>query len=30
VPQVMRVFDACMALDAFSRTRPEACPDAAG
>ena len=30
VPQVMRVFDACMALDAFERTRPEACPDAAG
>jgi maleylacetoacetate isomerase/maleylpyruvate isomerase len=30
VPQVMRVFDACMALEAFERTRPEACPDAAG
>jgi maleylacetoacetate isomerase/maleylpyruvate isomerase len=30
LPQVMRVFDACMALDAFERTRPEACPDAAG
>jgi maleylacetoacetate isomerase len=30
VPQVMRVFDACMALDAFERTRPEACPDAGG
>jgi maleylacetoacetate isomerase/maleylpyruvate isomerase len=29
VPQVMRVFDACMALPAFERTRPEACPDAA-
>lgn len=29
VPQVMRVFDACMKLDAFERTRPEACPDAA-
>ncbi len=29
VPQVMRVFDACMALDAFERTRPERCPDAA-
>ena len=27
VPQVMRVFDACMKLDAFERTRPEACPD---
>lgn len=29
VPQVMRVFDACMALDAFARTQPSACPDAA-
>jgi maleylacetoacetate isomerase len=29
LPQVMRVFDACMALEAFERTRPEACPDAA-
>ena len=29
VPQVMRVFDACMKLDAFDKTRPEACPDAA-
>ena len=28
VPQVMRVFDACMKLDAFERTRPEVCPDA--
>jgi maleylacetoacetate isomerase/maleylpyruvate isomerase len=28
VPQVMRVFDACMLLPAFERTRPEACPDA--
>jgi maleylacetoacetate isomerase/maleylpyruvate isomerase len=28
VPQVMRVFDACMQLEAFSATRPEACPDA--
>ncbi len=28
VPQVMRVFEACMKLDAFERTRPEACPDA--
>jgi len=27
VPQVMRVFDACMKLDAFERTRPEHCPD---
>ncbi len=27
VPQVMRVFDACMRLDAFEKTRPEACPD---
>jgi maleylacetoacetate isomerase len=29
VPQVMRVFDACMQLDAFSKTQPSACPDAA-
>ncbi len=29
VPQVMRVFDACMQLDAFEQTRPEKCPDAA-
>jgi maleylacetoacetate isomerase/maleylpyruvate isomerase len=29
VPNVMRVFDACMALDAFEATRPEKCPDAA-
>ena len=28
VPNVMRVFDACMKLDAFEKTRPEACPDA--
>ncbi len=28
VPQVMRVFQACMGLDAFEKTRPEACPDA--
>jgi maleylacetoacetate isomerase len=28
LPQVMRVFDACMRLDAFERTRPENCPDA--
>jgi maleylacetoacetate isomerase len=28
VPQVMRVFAACMQLDAFEKTRPEACPDA--
>jgi len=28
VPNVMRVFDACMQLDAFEKTRPEACPDA--
>lgn len=28
VPQVMRVFERCMQLDAFERTRPEACPDA--
>ncbi|MBK7617605.1 MAG: maleylacetoacetate isomerase [Vitreoscilla sp.] len=29
VPNVMRVFEACMALDAFESTRPEKCPDAA-
>jgi len=29
VPNVMRVFDACMALPAFEQTRPERCPDAA-
>jgi len=28
VPQVMRVFDACMKLDAFANTQPSACPDA--
>ncbi len=27
VPNVMRVFDACMRLEAFERTRPEQCPD---
>ena len=29
VPTVMRVFEACMKLDAFEETRPEKCPDAA-
>jgi maleylacetoacetate isomerase/maleylpyruvate isomerase len=29
VPQVMRVFEACMKLAAFEETRPEKCPDAA-
>jgi maleylacetoacetate isomerase len=28
VPNVMRVFDNCMALDAFSATQPDRCPDA--
>jgi maleylacetoacetate isomerase/maleylpyruvate isomerase len=28
VPTVMRVFEACMKLDAFEQTRPEKCPDA--
>jgi len=28
VPTVMRVFDTCMALDAFAVTQPSACPDA--
>jgi maleylacetoacetate isomerase len=29
VPHVMRVFEHCMALEAFSGSVPEACPDAA-
>jgi maleylacetoacetate isomerase/maleylpyruvate isomerase len=29
VPTVMRVFGACMQLDAFAKTQPSACPDAA-
>ncbi len=29
VPTVMRVFEACMKLDAFEQTQPEQCPDAA-
>jgi maleylpyruvate isomerase len=29
VPNVMRVFEACMKLPAFEGTRPEVCPDAA-
>ena len=28
VPTVMRIVDACMALDAFSHAQPSACPDA--
>jgi maleylacetoacetate isomerase len=28
VPQTMRVFEACMALPAFAKTQPSACPDA--
>ena len=28
LPNVMRVFEACMKHDAFSRTQPSACPDA--
>ena len=28
VPNVMRVFEACIALPAFEATRPENCPDA--
>jgi maleylacetoacetate isomerase/maleylpyruvate isomerase len=28
VPNVVRVFDACMKLEAFEATRPEKCPDA--
>jgi len=29
VPQVMRVFETCMQLDAFAKTHPSVCPDAA-
>lgn len=29
VPTVMRVFGECMQLDAFAKTQPSACPDAA-
>lgn len=29
VPRVMQVFEACMQLDAFAKTQPSACPDAA-
>lgn len=28
LPQVMRVFEACVALPAFAKTHPSACPDA--
>lgn len=28
VPTVMRIFERCMALDAFAKTQPSACPDA--
>jgi maleylacetoacetate isomerase/maleylpyruvate isomerase len=28
VPTVMRIFEACMALPAFAKTQPSACPDA--
>ena len=28
LPTVMRVFEACMALEAFAKTQPSACPDA--
>ena len=28
VPTVMKIFEHCMALDAFSQTHPSACPDA--
>jgi maleylacetoacetate isomerase len=30
VPNVMRVYEACMQLPAFEQTRPENCPDAGG
>ena len=29
VPTVKRIFDTCMQLDAFAKTQPSACPDAA-
>ena len=29
VPTVMRIFETCMAQDAFAKTQPSACPDAA-
>lgn len=29
LPEVMRVFGECMRLDAFAKTQPSACPDAA-
>ena len=28
VPTVMKIFEQCMALDAFNKTQPSACPDA--
>jgi maleylacetoacetate isomerase len=28
VPTVMKIFEQCMTLDAFSKTQPSACPDA--
>ena len=28
VPTVMRIFEACMRLDAFSQSQPSSCPDA--
>ena len=28
LPQVMKVFESCMQLDAFANTQPSACPDA--
>jgi maleylacetoacetate isomerase len=30
VPTVMRIFEACMRLEAFTSTQPSACPDAVG
>jgi maleylacetoacetate isomerase/maleylpyruvate isomerase len=29
VPRIMRIFDACMGLPAFTEAQPSACPDAA-
>jgi maleylpyruvate isomerase len=28
LPRTMAAFEACMALDAFQRAQPSACPDA--
>jgi hypothetical protein len=30
LPRTMAAFDACMALEAFQKAQPSACPDAQG